>query len=413
MTTQGHPAAGATGPRSAASGSRHQGLLLAALDKYVQKGRIAFVMNGQSAVVGRGEELDVRVRVHSHDFYRKVICYGNLGLAEAFMAGDFDVDDEQLPQLLTLLLQSRLDAQLAHDLHFVIHYAWIRLMNFAVSRKTNVQRHYDIGAELFDAFLRDRYQVYSCGYAHSVGDDIDSLQRNKLERICQKLKLRSGHRMLDIGCGGAGLLIHAALNHGIRGVGITNSRAHHQLALRNIRAHGLEDRIAIEFGDFSGVAGKFDRVASVGMLEHVPPRTVSTFFRKVASVLTPGGWALVHAIGLNAAKNKHDPFIQKYIFPGSDTPKLSVMARNIEANHLAIIDVENIVRHYAITCRRWLEAFRCNRHTLDESYYDASFKRMWEYYLSCGIAAATAGNLAVYQLLFTGDYHAPYSFQRV
>ncbi|MGI9333777.1 MAG: class I SAM-dependent methyltransferase, partial [Gammaproteobacteria bacterium] len=121
----------------------------------------------------------------------------------------------------------------------------------------------------------------------------------------------------------------------------------------------------------------------------------------------------VHAIGTNAAKNEHDPFTQKYIFPGSTTPKLSVLAKHIEARNMAIVDVENVVRHYALTVRRWLEAFRANATTLDVERYDERFRRMWEYYLSCGIAVALAGDLAVYQVLFTKDYYADLAYRRI
>jgi cyclopropane-fatty-acyl-phospholipid synthase len=404
-----------TGVASGASNnaSGYQRFLHAALDRHVRQGRIALTTLGTTTVVGRGRAVDVVVRIHNPDFFRKVVCYGNLGLGEAYMAGDFEVEGEQLVEFLTLLLRSDLDKKLKQDLGFALHYVWVRLANLLKSKAANVQRHYDIGEDLFDAFLQDRYQVYSCGYAHRWDDDADTLQHNKLDRICRKLMLQPRHRLLDIGCGKGGLLIHAALNYGICGIGVTNSRAHHQRALENIRKHRLDDRLGVQLGDFSDVQDGFDRVASVGMLEHVPPREVPAYFRKIKSVLRPQGWALVHAIGLNAAKNKHDPFIQKYIFPGSDTPKLSVLALNIEANGLAIVDVENIARHYAVTCRRWLESFRRNRDGLDPSRYDASFKRMWEYYLCCGVAVALAGNLSVYQVLFTNDYHAAYPFQRV
>lgn len=129
--------------------------------------------------------------------------------------------------------------------------------------------------------------------------------------------------------------------------------------------------------------------------------------------MRPGGRGLVHAIGCNTRVNRHDPFIQRYIFPGSDTPKLSAISQQLEDNRLAILDVENLIRHYAVTAQRWLEAFRERAPALDSTRYDAAFKRMWEYYLCCGIAAATAGEASLYQVLFTNDYHAPYRFQRI
>jgi cyclopropane-fatty-acyl-phospholipid synthase len=397
--------------------STYQRLLLAALDKHIRGARITFVTPAGKVEVGNGPEQapaeDIVVHVTELDFFRKVLCHGNLGMGEAYMAGDFSVDQGRLPEFLTLLLRNGLDRKLGQDLWFAARYLWVRLLNLASSTAKNVQHHYDVGDDLFDSFLEDPYQVYSCGYAHGWHDDVESLQKNKLGRVCRKLDLTPGQRFLDIGSGNGGLLLHAAVNYGVKATGITNSRSHYARSLANIRRVGLEGQVDVVYGDFSSLRGEYDRVASVGMLEHVPPQEYSAYFRKIANVLRPQGWALIHAIGLNTARSPHDPFIQKYIFPGSDTPKLSVMAKQLEANDLAIIDVENIVRHYAVTTRRWLESFRKNHLRLDPGRYDKTVKRMWDYYLSCGVAAALAGNLAVYQVLFTNDYQAEYRFQRV
>lgn len=139
------------------------------------------------------------------------------------------------------------------------------------------------------------------------------------------------------------------------------------------------------------------------MLEHVPRREYGRYFRVIASAFTPRGIGLVHAIGYHAPRNAHDPFIQKHIFPASGQPKLSEIARHLERNRLAILGVENIVRHYGYTAMRWLERFRQNQDRLDPVKYDLRFRRMWEYYLSCGIAAAFVSDAAVYQVLFTND----------
>jgi cyclopropane-fatty-acyl-phospholipid synthase len=154
-------------------------------------------------------------------------------------------------------------------------------------------------------------------------------------------------------------------------------------------------------------------VVSVGMMEHVPRREYRKYFSNIARMLTPTGYGLVHTIGCNGAVNRHDPFIQKYIFPGSNQPRLSEITEHLEKARLAIVDVENMVRHYAITGRRWLEAFRANAHKLDPKKYDEPFRRMWEYYLACGIAGMTATDTALYQVLFTKDYAADLALHRV
>src|SRR5262249_3126519 len=147
---------------------------------------------------------------------------------------------------------------------------------------------------------------------------------------------------------------------------------------------GLTDRIQIELADFRTITGTYDRIVSVGMMEHVPRRRYRAYFDTIARCLTSDGLGLVHTIGSNAAGNRHDPFIQKYVFPGSNQPRLSEIASGLERAGLAILDVENIALHYGYTILGWLERFRANRAQLRRRY-DETFLRMWEYYFHCGI----------------------------
>ena len=370
---------------------------------------------GRMHAFGRGETSapDCVLRVHDVAFFRRVLAQGNLGMAEAYMAGEFDVDDGRLDDLLRRLLMAGLEHKIGGDWRFLLRYGAILIRNRIVGNMKSVRRHYDIGEDLFDCFLTDRYQVYSCGYAQSVDDSADTLQQQKMERICRKLEIAPGQRLLDIGCGKGGLLIHAALHHGAIGTGVTNSRAHYERAIEHARREGVDDRVTFVLDDYAAVEGRFDRIVSVGMLEHLQEKEYGRYFGKIAALLAPGGRGLVHAVGCNTRTNHHDPFIQKYIFPDSDTPKLSAISQRLENNRLAILDVENMIRHYGVTASRWLEAFRANAHRLDPLRYDRSFRRMWEYYLCCCVAAAHAGEQSLYQVLFTNDYHAPYRFQRV
>ncbi len=362
--------------------------------------------------VSRGTD-ELILEVYDKDFFRRVLSSGNLGMGEAYMDGQFSVANGKLPELLTCLLKNRIDKIIRGNWKMALRYA-LMLPNYSlVSRKRNVRRHYDIGDSLFEVFLEDEYMVYSCGYAMTHEDSISDLQTQKLDRICQKLKLFEGATLLDVGCGNGGLLVHAARHYGVHATGITNSESHAARAREHAKKYRVEDRLNIILGDFSEVQGQFDRIVSVGMLEHVPSNAYGQYFKMIERLLHPKGWALIHAIGKNARVNRHDPFIQKYIFPGSDTPKLSAMATHIESLNMAIIDVENIVRHYAITTRRWLDAFNANKDKLDPDSYDDSFQRMWEYYLACGTAVALAGDLSVYQVLLTKDYHSMYDYQRI
>jgi cyclopropane-fatty-acyl-phospholipid synthase len=194
------------------SGSASQRLLLELLDQSLDT-RVHVELGGRTLTVGRCPEEQRRtpltVRVHAPDFFRKVVCHGNLGLAEAYMAGDFDVVEGTLPDLLTALVRSRVRERVSGDLRLALRYLGVRARNRLSGRARNVARHYDLGDDLFDSFL-DSTLTYSCGYAESPDDDLERLQANKLDRVCRKLRLAPGDHLLDVGCGYGGLLIHAA-----------------------------------------------------------------------------------------------------------------------------------------------------------------------------------------------------------
>jgi cyclopropane-fatty-acyl-phospholipid synthase len=388
-----------------------QDVFLEALDTGLTDAVVRFHVRGREFIVGRGIAR-VFLRVHHPRFFTQVLCYGNLGLGESFMRGDFEMEEGCLHDLLTALLRNRIDEKVRKTRNLAVKVAWIQLWNRLRSRETNVQRHYDIGDDLFEAFL-DSSLTYSCGYATTPDDDLEELQCNKLNRICQKIRLRAGDRLLDIGCGFGGLLIFAARHYDVTGTGMTISRRHCERGNAEIARHGLGDRIRIELCEYRDIQGHYDRVTSVGMMEHLPPPEYNGYFQKIAAALKPGGVGLVHTIGCNLGVNEHDPFIQKYIFPGSNQPRLSEIAASMEKNGLAILDVENIVRHYAYTVLWWLKRFQQNRAALDPARYDAEFQKMWEYYLCCGIAAARASDAAVYQVLFHNDRAGEIPLQRV
>lgn len=385
--------------------------LVELFDRYFVTGRVHFRIGDSEISAGAPGTSGITLRIHNPRFFGRVLRYGNLGLGEAFMEGDFAVEKGELHEFLTACLRARIDERLRGDFRLAVralyHRAWALLEGVGNS----VRRHYDIGDDLFESFL-DTSMNYSCGFVESLSDNLDTLQRTKMDRICRKLHLATDDRLLDIGCGFGGLLMFAAREYGVRGTGITLSRAHAEGARRRVAEAGLADRIRIEFGDFRDICGEYDRVVSVGMLEHVPRRLYGAYFRTIVRCLTRNGFGLVHAIGCNAQRNRHDPFIQKYIFPSSNQPCLSEIARGLERAGLAILDVENIAQHYAYTVLRWLERFRANRELL-LTRYDETFVRMWEYYFHCGIAAALASDAAVYQTLFAADRSARPPLARV
>jgi cyclopropane-fatty-acyl-phospholipid synthase len=327
------------------------------------------------------------------------------------MDGDFDMERGELYELLTLLLRNGLGDKVQRDWRLLMRVAAIRTMNRVRGKTKSVRAHYDIGDELFESFL-DSTLTYSCGYASSPSDDLEALQRNKLDRICRKLELKPGERLVDIGCGYGGLMMHAAEHYGVTTVGITLSRRHYEKGSALVRERGLEGKVAFHLGDYRDLDGTFDKLVTIGMMEHVPRSEYTAYTGTIARLLAPHGRGLVHTIGRSRASSDHDPFIQRYIFPNTDTPRLSVLAGHLERQGLAIIDVENMVRHYGWTVLGWLRNFRENSHSLPAKY-DGRFRRMWEYYFACGIAASRAAHSALWQVLFVKDHTSHLSLRRV
>lgn len=388
------------------------------LDRHVTDARIRISTGEEIFTVGRsGDNGDgdyaVTVTIHNRRFFSDVLRKGNLGMGESYMAGDFDITEGTLQDFLTILLRNRIDQRIRTDYSTMLKILGVQILNALSGKRINIKKHYDdVGDDLFEMML-DKSMSYTCGYAASPDDSLEQMQFNKLDRICHKLRLQPGDHLMDIGCGYGNLLIHAARHYGVTGVGITNSIQHCNRGNQNIAESELADKVRIEFGDFRKMAGRYNKIASVGMLEHLQPGDHNNYFRGIAQALEPRGLGIIHTVGCNAAKNIHDPFIQKYIFPGSAQARLSEIANGLERHGLPVHDVENISRHYAITIKHWLDRFNKTKDQLDNRRYDRTFKRMWEYYLCCGIAAAKASDSALWQVLFSNDYAYPMPLQRV
>ncbi|MHC4956505.1 MAG: class I SAM-dependent methyltransferase, partial [Planctomycetota bacterium] len=202
--------------------------------------RVRFRLPGGDTVVGKnGEAESFVVEVHRARMFERVLSYGNLGLGESFMDGDFDVVAGGLPGFVTALERNRLAHVLRRDKKLLLAAASIRLKGMLRPVAKNVRLHYDLGLELFESFL-DPTLTYSCGYQASPDDDLAQLQKNKLDRICRKLRLGTGQSVFDIGCGFGGLLLHAAREYGVTGLGVTLSRTQFEVASERVREAGLE-----------------------------------------------------------------------------------------------------------------------------------------------------------------------------
>ena len=274
----------------------------------------------------------------------------------------------------------------------------------AQSRR-NVHHHYDLGNSLYSLFLDDDWQ-YSCAYFDDPSISLDEAQRRKKDHIARKLRLDGRQTVLDIGCGWGGMALHLAPR--ARAVtGITLSQE--QLDLGRMRIRDARGNISLEMRDFRLETGRFDRIVSVGMLEHVGPANLPMFFRKVSACLEDDGIALIHTIGRVGTPGPTDPFISKYIFPGGYLPSLSQLTSAIEKTDLAVGDIETLFLHYARTLHHWRQRYMANRHRA-VAMYDEFFARIWELYLASSEASFRNGNLAVYQIqLFKPKAERPFS----
>lgn len=390
--------------------------LLELLDRSITDGNIELVVDGHAVRVGADKDSPPRavVRVVDRAVLDEVVATGNLALGEAYMNQRLDIEGDDVAGFIGVLLENRVDDELRRRFGpaMAAKMLWIRLRNKIRGRHGNIHLHFDIGNDLYEAFL-DSTLSYTCGYVSDASDSLEEIQTNKYRRICAKLQLEAGDRLADIGCGFGGLLIHAAKHHGVNGKGLTISKQQVKKGNENIAKEGLSDRIRVEYGSYETLAGTYDKIVSVGMMEHLRDDEYPVCIRVVAERLTPQGRGLIHFIGRNGAVSHSDPFTQKYVFPGAHWPRLSILVEQLELQSMAILDVENMARHYTVTLQRWLEKFRENYHTLDPTKYDETFRRMWEYYLGCSIAVTQVSKMALYQILFTPDYGADLAYRRI
>jgi cyclopropane-fatty-acyl-phospholipid synthase len=237
-----------------------------------------------------------------------------------------------------------------------------------------------LSGELYELFL-DSERQYTCAYHPTGTEDIEQAQRAKERHIAAKLLLAPGQRIVDLGCGWGSLSLHLARHHDVDVTGVTLSKEQYEWANARAAALGLADRVRFLHRDYREVTGQFDRVVSIGMLEHVGVAHYGTLFQRIQDMLTPDGIALVHSIGRMRGPGATNPWIRKHIFPGGYIPALSEVLPAIERSSLWLGDIEILRLHYAQTLRLWRERFMANRERAAR-LYDERFCRMWEYYLA-------------------------------
>jgi len=355
------------------------------LGKMIRDGALVYEdPRGRSYTFGDGSEPSVRIKVHRRSLEWLVALDPALKIGEAFMEGHFTVEQGTLEDLVVLIARNHRYL----ERHWLVRFAaflsrrgrWLKQHNPIHLARKNVAHHYDLSGQLYDLFL-DRDRQYSCAYFTRPHDDLEQAQLDKKRHLAAKLKLDDGARsLLDIGSGWGGLGLYLAKVSGASVTGVTLSEEQHKLSRQRAEEAGLAGRADFRLQDYRTLDGRYDRIVSVGMFEHVGKRNYAEFFQKLHALLADDGVAVLHTIARFNEPGPIHPFIRKYIFPGADVPTLSEMLPEIERSGLLVTDVEVLRLHYAETLRLWRQRFNENRAAIAE-LYDERFCRMWEAYL--------------------------------
>jgi cyclopropane-fatty-acyl-phospholipid synthase len=271
--------------------------------------------------------------------------------------------------------------------------------------KDYIQFHYDLSNEFYALFL-DPEMVYSCAYFTDWENEIAQAQADKLEMICRKLRLKEGDRFLDIGCGWGGLVCHAAKSYGVTAHGITLSEKQLEFARAKVKRLGLENRVTIELKDYSAMEGEFDKIASIGMYEHIGLKNIPGYMRKMQSLLARDGLFLNHAISRRAPKQSwfkkglrpEQKAIAKYIFPGGELDDIGHSLNAMERAGFEVQDVEAWRLHYARTCKLWCDRLTANKEQAIAFVGEEKY-RIWVAYLAGVSLAFSRGTLRIFQTL--------------
>ena len=335
------------------------------------------------------------IEVRDDRLYKRIWRDQSLGLGESYMDGWWECD--RIDIMIHKILASGLENKVKGNFIYLLRFLPAIFFNLQSARRSRIiaDRHYDLGNDLFFSFLDPDYKQYSCGYfAHT--DDMHQAQRDKLALICNKLNLTSSDHLLDIGCGWGGLAKYAAENYGCKVTGVNISRE--QLRYARETCAGLP--IQFVDCDYRTIEGRFDKIVSVGMFEHVGMKNYRTFMKTAHRCLKDNGIFLLHSIGCNTSSlGRADPWIARYIFPNGMLPSSAQLAKAAE-KLFVMEDWHNIGPHYDKTLMAWNANFQRNwRHLKDK--YDMAFKRMWEYYLTTCAGAFRARRLQVWQAVMT------------
>ncbi|WP_198521852.1 cyclopropane-fatty-acyl-phospholipid synthase family protein [Sagittula sp. P11] len=369
------------------------------LKRMIVRGRLCVVgPDDQTGTYGQGSP-EIMVNITSDESVRRLVTQPALALGECYMDGTLRIDGDDLTGFMTLLLENesynRMPGWYMGALKARTALRGVIQRNNPLKSKRNVAHHYDISDDLYALFL-DRDMQYSCAYWPRPDMTLDEAQEAKKAHIASKLLIEPGMRVLDIGCGWGGLGLTLARDHGARVTGVTLSENQLATAQARARAEGLEDVTDFRLLDYRKLDEEFDRVVSVGMLEHVGAPHFDEYFAKVSDLMGADGIALIHSIVKSGPPRANNPWIDRYIFPGSYAPSASEIYGAIEKAWLFQSDDEALRLHYAKTLHAWRMRFEAQSDRI-EKMFDTRFVRMFRFYLTSMEVSFRIGTLHVQQ----------------
>ena len=362
-------------------------LALALIRQFVKSGSLHIDTGWGASALSTGDTHGFvsRIKITDRKTLWKLVFKPDLAFGEAYMDGHLLIIDGGLDGLMKVLLtnQQAWRRHWAGRLSLGIYrtFSALTYLNPRARSRRNVAHHYDLTDRLFESFL-DPWRQYSCAYFHNKSTTLEDAQLTKIARLAAKLDLKEGQTVLDIGCGWGGLSrAFAQLRPNMNVTGITLSERQLAFAKTAASRSGLSQHLTYELRDYRDMTGHFERIVSVGMVEHAGPYYYRTYFDKIRELLTIDGVAVIHTIAVHHRAGPVNSWLTKYIFPGGYLPSIEQMVRAAESQGLKLVDMEVLRGHYAETLRHWRHRFLTDRDRMVQ-LYDERFVRMWEFYLT-------------------------------
>lgn len=353
---------------------------------------------------GQGDPM-FEIILRSETAMFSALTRGHMGLLESYFDEEVDIRGS-LGAALATGMAAGLDMQLNALSHVENSLHELRYSNRSREHaKANARAHYGLGTAFYRIWLDDPLMMYTCGYWSEGTHSLEQAQRNKIDHVCRKLQLSAGERFVDIGCGFGGFMLRALETTGASGTGINTTTEQVEWLREEIGRRRLASQISVREADFRDVDGTYDKVVSIGVLEHAGRDQLAEVIRAHADFLKPGGLGMLHFIG-HVGRYETELFIRKHLFPGGWIPSLADVMIELERCGLEVIDVENLRRHYAPTLDAWAERFERNWdaiHALDLARFNERFRRIWLVYLmGCAeMFRSPAGYTHLFQIVFS------------